>query len=159
MWNRPPHRIVALYFFLLASGLYALNASASSSLLTEYRWEKRPLLIFSPHHMDAKLQDMTSRIELSKCQLDDRDMVIGIFPATGNSRLNKRPVPPGQAAAIRHDYNIQSDTFSILLIGKDGYEKYRSEQVSDLNDIFSLIDGMPMRRQEMASKRTDCPQL
>jgi hypothetical protein len=41
------------------------------------------------------------------------------------------------------------NTFTIILLGKDGGEKYRSHQISSLNTLYKIIDVMPMRRAEM----------
>ena len=50
---------------------------------------------------------------------------------------------------MRKQYEIQADQFAVLLIGKDGGEKYRLYEIPDLSEIFNLIDGMPMRQMEM----------
>ncbi len=45
-------------------------------------------------------------------------------------------------------FTVSSLGFQLLLLGKDGGVKLRSSNVS-LEDIFSLIDTMPMIRKEM----------
>lgn len=50
-------------------------------------------------------------------------------------------------------YNIESDDFTIILFGKDGGEKFRSLKPEEAKLIFSIIDQMPMRRQEIARKK------
>ena len=45
-------------------------------------------------------------------------------------------------------FTVLSLGFQLLLLGKDGGVKLRSSNVS-LEDIFSLIDTMPMIRKEM----------
>ena len=44
----------------------------------------------------------------------------------------------------------------MLLVGKDGGEKLRTTEVPDLAAVFGLIDGMPMRREEMRERGTSC---
>jgi len=39
--------------------------------------------------------------------------------------------------------------FTVVLIGKDGYEKYRTNKVLEIDKLFSIIDAMPMRKKEM----------
>ncbi|MBR9914207.1 MAG: DUF4174 domain-containing protein [Algicola sp.] len=43
--------------------------------------------------------------------------------------------------------------FKIVLIGLDGGEKYSSTTVVTSDVIFSLIDAMPMRRQELEERK------
>jgi hypothetical protein len=43
--------------------------------------------------------------------------------------------------------------FCVTLIGKDGQEKFKSDRPVDPEALFSLVDGMPMRRHEMRRTR------
>lgn len=43
----------------------------------------------------------------------------------------------------------QGKGFHIILIGKDGGEKFRSNEVTSAATLFALIDAMPMRKHEM----------
>ena len=49
---------------------------------------------------------------------------------------------------MSQQFVVSSSGFQLLLLGKDGGVKLRSSTAS-LEDIFSLIDTMPMRRREM----------
>src|SRR3954468_1572438 len=44
-----------------------------------------------------------------------------------------------------------SDTsgFTVLLIGKDGTEKYRTNKLLTVDELFAIIDAMPMLKREM----------
>jgi hypothetical protein len=44
----------------------------------------------------------------------------------------------------------------VLLIGKDGGVKSSYDSVPDLDDVFRLIDSMPMRIREAKSRSTPC---
>jgi hypothetical protein len=41
----------------------------------------------------------------------------------------------------------------VILVGKDGAEKQRSQTPIDLAMLFRTIDAMPMRQQEMRSRQ------
>lgn len=43
--------------------------------------------------------------------------------------------------------------FSIVLIGLDGGEKYKSNTVEKPDVFLNLIDTMPMRRQELRNRK------
>jgi hypothetical protein len=49
-------------------------------------------------------------------------------------------------------HGVHSDSFAVVLIGKDGTEKYRSDRVTQPDQIFRLIDSMPMRQHEVRQK-------
>ncbi|MEI6254398.1 MAG: DUF4174 domain-containing protein [Mycobacteriaceae bacterium] len=44
----------------------------------------------------------------------------------------------------------------MVLIGKDGGEKLRANDVPDLQAIYAVIDGMPMRGREMSANPGRC---
>jgi C4-dicarboxylate transporter len=51
-------------------------------------------------------------------------------------------------------YHISPVTpFTIILIGKDGGEKYRSNMLLTTTNLFALIDAMPMRQAEIRKKK------
>jgi len=42
-----------------------------------------------------------------------------------------------------------SEAFTFILVGRDGGEKLRSNEVVKIGKLFGLIDSMPMRKREM----------
>jgi len=50
-------------------------------------------------------------------------------------------------------YKVAPGTFTVILIGKDGTEKYRANKVVPMNELFAIIDAMPMRKAEVKNKR------
>ncbi len=46
-------------------------------------------------------------------------------------------------------YIADTSGFTVLLIGKDGFEKYRTNKLLTVNELFAIIDAMPMRKREM----------
>ena len=129
---------------------------ALATQLSNFEWQKRPLLIFAPNHHDDRLQKITDHLRQKRCDLDDRDMIIGIIVKQGRSSLDDLTLSPQNAAAMRGNYRINNDQFAVLLIGKDGGEKYRLYDIPDLDEIFVMIDGMPMRQDEMQDNPVDC---
>lgn len=45
-----------------------------------------------------------------------------------------------------------NEKFTVVLMGKDGTEKYRSEEPVSTKTLFGLIDQMPMRQSELKRK-------
>lgn len=43
--------------------------------------------------------------------------------------------------------------FTVILVGRDGGEKYRSNEVTSARQFFVLIDAMPMRKTEMRKQK------
>ena len=124
--------------------------------LDDLQWKNRPLLIFAPNHKHPELQKIRFALEPRSCDIDDRDMIIGVFVAQGQSRLNGRTISASEIEEIRHRLGIKPEQFAVLLIGKDGGEKFRSYNAPDLDVVFALIDRMPMRQDEMLVNPESC---
>lgn len=59
-------------------------------------------------------------------------------------------------AKLRDDlyqrYRAKADQFTVVLVGKDGGEKFRSTKPVSTQQLFAIIDQMPMRKQEIKLK-------
>lgn len=140
---------------LLASAAFG-SATSVASELSDYRWERRPLLLFAPTDSDPRVAETLSRIEASRCDFVHRDMVVGLLVTEGTSTLDGRVIDANQSQRLTDQYVIGENDFTVLLIGKDGGEKLRVNEVPDLRQIYSVIDGMPMRSREMAADPSRC---
>jgi hypothetical protein len=116
--------------------------------LGDYLWTNRPLLLFAPTDSDPRFVETMNRIAASRCDVVDRDIVIGVVVTEGTSSLDGQAIGADQSQRLRDRYAIDEEAFTVVLIGKDGTEKLRVEQIPDLGTIFAVIDGMPMRNRE-----------
>ncbi|BBY50463.1 hypothetical protein MARA_39310 [Mycolicibacterium arabiense] len=146
----------ALTLVVLATITALGSPSAAAAELSDYRWTHRPMLLFAPTDRDPQLVETLSRIDASRCALLERDVVIGIVLTEGQSTLAGQPVNAVEAQSLSERYGIGENAFTALLIGKDGGEKLRVDEVPDLSTIYAVIDGMPMRRGEMRAGSSPC---
>lgn len=146
----------ALAVLILAVGAALAPAAAAAAELDDYLWQRRPLLLFAPAESDPRLIETVRRIEASRCDFADRDMVLGVIVAEGTSTLDGQVVGTSQARRLFSAFGIGANTFSAVLIGKDGGEKLRINGVPDLPAIYAVIDGMPMRSAEMGADTGRC---
>ncbi|MEJ8801171.1 DUF4174 domain-containing protein [Pontibacter sp. H249] len=117
--------------------------------LNDYKWENRVLLLFTP---DAENEDYTKQktnISTNAKGLPERDMVLIDIEGETILRVNGEVQKGKDGQQLRKQFNVAPDAFTILLLGKDGTEKYRSTDAVPLETIYNLIDQMPMRQQEM----------
>ena len=142
--------------FLVISAAALGPAQATAAELSDYLWQRRPLLLFAPSESDPQLLETMRRIAASRCDFADRDMVLGRIVTEGTSTLDGNVVDPNQAQKLFSDFGIGANTFSVVLIGKDGGEKLRVADVPDLQSIYAVIDGMPMRARETGASPSRC---
>jgi hypothetical protein len=149
-------RPLALVLMVFLTSIALGSATAVADELGDYRWERRPLLVFAPRDSDPRLVETLGRIEASRCDFVGRDMVLGLVVTEGNSTLDGQAMNADEPQRLRDRYAIGENAFSVLLIGKDGGEKLRVNEVPDLSAIYDLIDGMPMRSREMSANPGRC---
>ena len=131
-------------------------AKATAAELGDYLWQSRPLLVFAPNEGDPRLVETMRRIDASRCDFIDRDMVLGRIVADGTSTLDGQVVDTARAQRLASEFGIGANGFSVVLIGKDGGEKLRVNDIPDLAAIYAVIDGMPMRGREMSADPGRC---
>ncbi|WP_162051479.1 DUF4174 domain-containing protein [Pontibacter pamirensis] len=139
--------------FLAGFMLFGLRADAqtksSGNILDQYKWKKRPLLLFAPSAENAAYVRQKELIENERAALADRDMVVVELIGQDEVYLNGTRQKGFHGKELRSRFQVPQEAFSVILIGKDGTEKQRNKETVALEKIFGLIDQMPMRRQEM----------
>ena len=115
--------------------------------LKQYQWEKRLILLFAPSAEEQAYREQVVVLEGSEGLLE-RDLLIAHLFETGSGQLGDEVLSEDEAAALRSEYEV-GDGFTFILIGKDGTEKRRSQEVVQVDDLFTQIDSMPMRQREM----------
>lgn len=148
-------RCVLLLVLVVASAALGSGTAAAAGL-DDYRWERRPLLVFAPTDADPRLTETLNRIEATRCAFEGRDMVLGRILTTGTSTLDGQAIDAGERQRLVTRFGVGADDFAVLLIGKDGGEKLRFTDVPDLQAIYTVIDGMPMRQGEMRTDTEGC---
>jgi hypothetical protein len=147
-----------VYFMILAliivsSILASQNASAIDLNIEDFQWKKRLLLIFSPNRADPLFNSLANEISSRREDVEDRDLVIFEILESGASKMNSSELEPQKAASFQKQFEIPENTFTVILLGKDGGIKLKRSDHVRLEEIFRLIDSMPMRQDEMRQKR------
>lgn len=136
---------------LIAGSLAAaLGASpAASAGLDAYFWKARPVVVFAPAAADARAADQLARLRAERAALDDREMPVFVVTGRQVTTLSGGRPPSALAAAdLRRAYGVKDDAFAMILIGKDGGEKFRTAEPVPAGRLIGLVDDMPMRRRE-----------
>jgi len=141
---------------VLAASAAIMPAAAAAAELSDFLWQGRPLLVFAPTNNDPRLVETVRRIEATRCAFAERDMALGLIVADGTGTLDGDLVDTQQAQRLMSEFGIGANGFSAVLIGKDGGEKLRVNDVPDMGAIYAVIDGMPMRGREMGADPGRC---
>jgi effector-binding domain-containing protein len=117
--------------------------------LEDYRWENRLLLVFESGETPER-REFETRLEQHAEGVVDRDLLMIPVGGEGGAWDN--------AAQISRRFNAADADFLVLLVGKDGTEKKRWTSVPSIEEIFEIIDAMPMRQREMQRKEREATQ-
>ncbi|MEM8862156.1 MAG: DUF4174 domain-containing protein [Chloroflexota bacterium] len=115
--------------------------------LDGFQWESRILLIFSG---ETNGQTVAERFRNDEFQVADRDLIWFVFDKGKVISNFSDPIDSTFAQGMATQYQKSADgSLEIVLIGKDGDVKYRSDELDTSEIYFEIIDVMPMRRSEM----------
>ena len=106
----------------------------------------RPLYVFAPTSGDERLARQQAINAAASAGYRERDMTVTVVAGSGVSGSSR------SASALRARFGVSSGQFRVILVGKDGGVKLSSASPVSTGTLFSLIDAMPMRRDEMRSR-------
>ena len=109
-------------------------------------------MIFSPSesHTDYRIQKREVQEQMSK--VEDRDLVVFEILEEGKNRIDGSHLNHAAGELLRERFSVKPEEHTVILIGKDGGEKLRSKGHVPMEEIFSLIDSMPMRQAEVRER-------
>lgn len=142
----------SIFLFLL---LMSFNTTIAQKL-EDLRWKKRVLVVKSSEPNNAIFSNQLKAFERDKKGMIERKLVIYSIQQESIRFIDFRSSP-------QHvDYDSLKEStktlfenntpFEIILIGLDGDTKLKQHQFLKLSDLYTLIDGMPMRRAELRDK-------
>ncbi|MEY3051657.1 MAG: hypothetical protein RLY31_1442 [Bacteroidota bacterium] len=100
----------------------------------------RRLLLFASDATDTSLVLQRQWLQGDSVGIVDRDIWIAVFTEPRTFRR-------------MYEHHGVRNGFTLVLLGKDGTEKLRSTEPVPLQDLFGLIDSMPMRRAELQERK------
>ena len=117
--------------------------------LGDYQWENRLLVVSSSAPEEPKFARQLQQVAATGTEFEERDLVLISLATDGTSLAGKRKLDPTQVEEIRAALGIDAGAFAVLLVGKDGTVKLSKNTIVPMDDIYALIDKMPMRQHEM----------
>ena len=139
----------------------SVGSSQSHSTLASLRHDYRPLLVFgSPQSEQAHAQEKLLADHVS--ELKERQVVVVPISAHEQDATGWKTLPQedvvqlesGEDAAARRRFHVGEAEFVVILIGKDGGEKLRSQTPVTIARLIKVIDAMPMRQKEARDGHT-----
>ncbi len=117
--------------------------------LGNYQWENRLLVVSSPAPDEPNFAGQLQQVAATGREFGERDLVLISLATDGTSLAGERKLDPTQVEEIRAALGIDAEAFAVLLVGKDGTVKLSKNTIVPMDDIYALIDKMPMRQREI----------
>lgn len=121
--------------------------------LTQYHWRNRLLLLFAASDGDVSYRTTKTELDQGAAGVADRDLAVFEVFGRGKSFVDGHAISDEEADMLRQRFSAPAGRFLVILVGKDGTVKRRSEDRIPLGTIFDQIDSMPMRQREMRERR------
>jgi len=117
--------------------------------LEDLQWQNRVILVFTNENLDN--HQLYEKFQAQQVEIEMRDIRYFLF---GKDVLSNHIGMLDQKISreLTSQYQPLENEIMVVLIGKDGREKYRKTYL-DFEEIFGIIDAMPMRQQEMAVQK------
>jgi hypothetical protein len=144
-------KLLKTFISVAAAVMFAISTSWGEDL-TAYRWKNRVLLAFSPTESDPGFVAFNRSLANRTSEVIDRDLVVLRLFENVPSQTEKEPIDVQVAEKLRRRFGVKPGFLTVILIGKDGGVKMVREREAKIQEIFDLIDTMPMRRQEMRNQ-------
>jgi hypothetical protein len=127
----------------------SLDSDEDTLDLKAYQWKNRVILIFEDKKPSQVFKEQQESFLKYNQALLERDIKIFIFSDKEIPLEMSESFSAMTGEAYRKHFRIAENKFQILLIGKDGGVKLQKDKFTPPTEIFTSIDGMPMRRQEI----------
>ena len=118
-------------------------------LFEAHRWQNRVLLVFAPTPDSPQLEEQLERFSTVQAGLTERNLVVWQLVNESETAIRDGADSNLPSAAFYDRFSVEDDIFTVILLGKDGTEKSRQTEPVKIEDLFTLIDAMPMRQREM----------
>jgi hypothetical protein len=115
----------------------------------------RPVLVFAPNARESSFAAQQALLEEYADDMMDRNLLY--VPVLAASARFERPLDApyvllkqNEMNAIRARFGVAPSEFLVVLVGKDGGEKFRTKKPISVLKLDALVDAMPMGRREKA---------
>ena len=111
-------------------------------ILSQFQWKKRILLLITDEEDIKLINGVNAFFNEEMCQNKNRNLEL--FKIVGDE-ISKYKIPRKYVGKK-----------GVWLIGYDGGDKAYSRDLSLLNQLYDIIDKMPIRLNEMANENSNC---
>lgn len=134
---------MVVFFMLSSYFLFSQN-------MENHLWKHRVLLIYSIDKKNQKPKNQLTILREQKKKLLDRKIVVYSFT---EKRYSFNFENKWENTEILYSkFNPKNEPFRVRLIGLDGEIKLEQPTILSTEKLFTIIDGMPIKKREIRNK-------
>ncbi|MEK6479935.1 DUF4174 domain-containing protein [Catalinimonas sp. 4WD22] len=141
-------KIINIYLIITMLSMANPALSQEIQVPGSYHWKNRILLLFSSNQGDM-FQQQAEIFDAKRTGMKERDLVLFYIKHDTVEAPDGKKYEKKAAEQLRKQFQVADDAFSVILIGKDGTQKLKQEELLSTDKLFAIIDAMPMRKREM----------
>lgn len=119
--------------------------------IKKHQWENRILLIYSEDTNSKNTEHQKLILQEHQKEINERKIVVYQFTKEQFNFNFKGKWK--NSNSLYQKYIKKSTPFKILLVGLDGGIKLEQNSIISSEKLFTIIDGMPMRKRELRNKK------
>jgi hypothetical protein len=136
--------------FMLFGVIFLMMLNSYGQNIEKHQWEHRVLLIFSEDKDGEKLKNQIEILSKDKSGLVERKLKIYQFSEKQyTTDFNSIWF---SSNLMEKKYQRDAEDFKVVLVGLDGGIKFEQKSILTIEQLFGIIDGMSLRKQELKSK-------
>lgn len=145
-------RLLAALTLITCAAALAQPSPPMSFSEADHRWVHRLLYVFAPSEQHPDLLAQRQMTDGSADGIRERELLLITVLERGESRVDGAAMDAASAQRLRVLHDVAPGEFAVILVGKDGTEKRRSDRPVPPEALFEQIDRMPMRQREMQER-------
>lgn len=125
--------------------MQTLNVEAQN--ISDFKWKNRIIVLYENDTNANEVKSALEIIDTNASKYTERDIRVFVYKDDVFYNTNRK------ATGIKKSDILPEIFKGYILIGKDGGIKVKAPYPFNLENLFLLIDSMPMRKSEMRSNK------
>jgi hypothetical protein len=128
--------------------LWVMNSVTAQDII-DHQWKERVLIVMTANKDSELLQQQIAIFTQNETGLTERKLLVYLATPHEYTLYNPKKINWKSGSVLYDNYQSRDTEMELVLIGLDGGIKHRTYSITPALEIFTVIDGMPMRRLEL----------
>lgn len=132
-----------IFYMILISSMHSFGQEIGKN-----QWKNRVLILLTKDAENTEYGNQLTEFNGELINFNERKLVVyHVTPASYKVGLNTTTKPI--SSMLYTKYKKTKSDFEVILIGLDGGIKLRQDSILTKQKLYTLIDSMPMRKNEL----------